>query len=41
MDTVLPPDAEERSLGVVFLDLAHFSRWANDRGDREVAGMLL
>ena len=40
MDASLPPDAAEQRLGVVFLDLAQFSRWAEGRGDREVAGML-
>ena len=40
MDVTLPPDAEEQRLGIVFLDLAHFSRWATERSDREGAGML-
>lgn len=40
MDATLPPDAEEGDLGIVFLDLARFSRWADGREDREVAGML-
>ena len=40
MDATLPPDAEECELGIVFLDLARFSRWADGREDREVAGML-
>lgn len=40
MEPTLPPDADETTLGVAFVDLARFARWAALWGDREVAGLL-
>lgn len=40
MKPTLPPDAEETTLGIAFLDLARFARWAALWGDREIAGLL-
>jgi len=40
MEPTLPADAEERILGVAFLDLAGFGRWAATHSDRRVAGLL-
>ena len=40
MEPTLPPDAEETTLGIAFLDLARFARWAELWDDREAAGLL-
>lgn len=40
METSLPADAEERILGVAFLDLAGFAAWAASRSERKVAALL-
>lgn len=40
MTNALPPDAEEKQLGIAFFDLARFAAWSCERRDREVAVFL-